>query len=531
MRLVPRWKKLGVALFALAAIAAVGFAAGCGGGGGTSGGGTTAQVATFAYTRTPVTNWDPSVEFAEGVITLHNVYETLLRYDPEKDTFTPILAESYEKSADGKTWTFKIRQGVKFHDGTDLNAEAVKFSIDRTIKLGQGAAFIWAPVKTITVVDPYTVQFDLTYAAPMDLISASAYAAFIVSPTAVNAHPADWLTQGNEAGTGPYMLQSYKPGQQVVLTKFPQYWGGWDGAHYEKAVIQVVSEAATKRQLVTKGDVDITMELPPEDIEALKTDPNVNVVIAPSFQNLFLMMNTQVKPMDNKLVRQAMSYAFPYEDIIKYAMGGLATQGRGPVPLGMWGHGDELFQYTTDIAKAKDLMAQAGITGKTYDVSYVYASGDEAQRKCAELWKANLAQIGINLKIQPGPWEAIWEKAKTTPPPKAQGVFSLYWWPDVTTPYSFVNAFHTEDPPVFNLAYWSDPAYDKLIDAANVESGIDREKATQMFIEAQKPLIDEAVCVFPFDQEYSFVVNKQFGGFVSNPSYAHVVFFYDCYPQ
>jgi peptide/nickel transport system substrate-binding protein len=380
-------------------------------------------------------------------------------------------------------------------------------------------------------VDPYTVAFKLKYPAPMDLISASAYAAFIVSPAAAKGHSANWFTEGNEAGTGPYMLQSYQSGQQVVLTKFPDYWGGWDGKHFEKAVIQVVSESATKRQLVTKGDVDITMELPAEDLQALKSDPNVDVVVAPSFQNLFLMMNTQVKPMDNVLVRQAMSYAFPYEDIIKYAMGDLATQGKGPVPVGMWGHGDSLFQYTTDLTKAKELMAQAGMANKKYDVSYVYASGDETQRKCAELWKANLAQIGINLKIQSGPWQAIWDKAKSTPPAKAQGVFSLYWWPDVTTPFSFLNAFHTEDPAVFNFAYWSDPNYDKMIEQGNVESGVDRAKATQIFIDAQKGLIEQAPAVFPFDQQYSFVVNKKFGGFVSNPSYAHVVFFYDCYPQ
>ena len=501
---------------------------GCGSSGSTGG---AAQVATFAYTRTPVTDWDPAVEFAEGIITLQNVYENLLRYDPAKDTFIPQLATSYTKTADGKTWTFKIRQGVKFHDGTDLNAEAVKYSIERTIKLGKGAAFIWTPVKSINVLDPYTVQFKLKYAAPLDLISASAYGAYILSPTAAKTHAANWFTQGHEAGTGPYMLQSYQPGQQVVLTKFPQYWGGWSGNHFDKAVIQVVSESATKRELVTKGDVDITMELPAEDIHALQKDPRVNVVVALSFQNLFLMLNTKRPPTDNVLVRQAMSYAFPYQDIIKYAMGGFASQGKGPVPVGLWGHGDKLFQYTTDMAKAKQLMAQAGYANKKATVVFLYASGDETQRKCAELWKANLAQIGINLQVQSGPWQAVWDKSKNTPPEKAQGVFSLYWWPDVTDPFSFLNAFHTENPVVFNSAYWSDPQYDKMIDAGRVESGIDRQKAAQTYIDAQKILIDQAVAVFPFDEKYTFVLNKSFKGFVPNPSYAHVVWFYDCYRE
>jgi peptide/nickel transport system substrate-binding protein len=292
-----------------------------------------------------------------------------------------------------------------------------------------------------------------------------------------------------------------------------------------------VSESATKRQLVSKGGVDITMELPAEDIQALQKDPNVRVVVDPSFQNLFLMMNTHVFPLNNVLVRQAMSYAFPYQDIIKYAMGGFAKQGRGPVPDGMWGHGASLFQYTTDMAKAKQLMAQAGLAGKHMTVSYVYASGDETQRKCGELWKENLSQLGIDLAIQPGPWQAIWDKAKSTPPAKAQGIFSLYWWPDVTDPYSFLNAFHTEKPPVFNFAYWYNPKYDGMIDSGHVTSGVNRAKAAAEYVTAQQYLISQAVSVFPFDEEYTFVVNKHLGGFKSNPSYAHVVFFYDLYRQ
>lgn len=521
-----------VLIAVLIAALAIPLVGGCGGGGGTSGSDSgAATVATFAYTRTPVTNWDPAAEFAEGLITLQNVYETLLRYQPEEDTFVPVLATDYSQSEDGLVWTFNIREGVKFHDGTDLDAEAVKFSIERTIELGQGAAFIWGPVKSIDVVDSYTVEFRLKYPAPMDLIASSAYAAYILSPTAAKSNPKTWFTEGNEAGSGPYMLQDYQAGQQVVLTKFPEYWGGWDGKHFDKAVIRVVSEAATKRQLITKGDVDITMELPPEDIDALRTDPNVNVVEGTSFQNLFLMMNTRIKPMDNVLVRQAMSYAFPYDDIIKYATGGLATQGRGPVPAGMWGHGEDLFQYTTDMSKAKQLMEQAGLADQEFTITFVHAPGDETQRKCAELWKTNLKQLGIDLKIQPGPWEAIWEKAKSTPPEKAQGVFSLYWWPDVTTPYSFLNAFRTEDPPVFNLAYWSNPAYDKAIDAGAVEAGIDRDRSAQMAIDAQKALIEAAPAIFVLDQKYGYVINKQFGGFKNNPAYAHVVFFYETYPE
>lgn len=292
------------------------------------------KIAFYAFNSEPILDWDPSVEYSNGIVVLNNIYETLLRYEPLSEEVIPVLATEYSKSDDGLTWTFKIREGVKFHDGTDLNAEAVKISIDRTMELGQGAAFIWDPVEEIVVRDEYTVDFKLTYPAPLDLIASSGYAAFIMSPQAIEANPEDWFSQGNEAGTGPYMLQSFKMGDEVVMTKFDDYWKGWEGDHFDKVVIKKVPETASRRQLVEKGEADVTMELPYEDIEALKGNPAVNVMDVPSFQNLLAFLNTEKAPLDDKLVRQALSYAFPYGDVVEYAMGGYATQGRGSIPAG-----------------------------------------------------------------------------------------------------------------------------------------------------------------------------------------------------
>jgi peptide/nickel transport system substrate-binding protein len=204
------------------------------------------DFAFYAYNSTPVTDWDPSVEFSNGIVSLNNVYETLLRYDPLEDEFIKVLATDYTTSSDGLTWTFYLREGVKFHDGTELNADAVKFSIDRTMEMNMGAAFIWAAVDRINVVDNYTVEFKLKYPAPLDLICSSGYAAFIMSPATVKSHPDSWLTEGNEAGSGPYKLEKYQQERgEVILTWFEDYWGGWEGNHFKKAVIKDVSEAVT----------------------------------------------------------------------------------------------------------------------------------------------------------------------------------------------------------------------------------------------------------------------------------------------
>lgn len=505
---------------------------GCGGG--TSTGknqaDTKPRIAFYAFNSTPILDWDPSVEFSNGVIVLHNVYETLLRYDPLADKLTPVLATGYEKSDDGLTWTFHIRKGVKFHDGTELNAQAVQYSIQRTIDLGKGAAFIWDPVQAINVKDDYTVEFKLKYPAPLDLIAASAYGAFIMSPEAVKSHPNDWLSQGNEAGTGPYKLKSYRLGEEVVLEKFDGYWQGWDGVHFDNVVIKKITETATRRQLVEKGDADITIELPYEDVEALKKNPDVNVAVGPSFENLFMMFNTDKAPLDNKLVRQALSYAFPYDDVVKYSMGNFATQARGAIPYGLWGYGADLFQYRYDLAKAKALLSEAGYADGGFKLVLTYMSGDEAEKRAAELYKAELAKLNIELEIRGMPWEAEWEQAKSPDPHKRQDIFTFYWWPDVASPFTYLfNLFHTQQEILFNLAYWENEEFDKLVDKAAELSGVDRAKAEELFIQAQEILVKEAPALFVYDKQYVRLLRKSFKGYKDNPAYPHVVFFYDTY--
>lgn len=528
---MSRWGKLrilgcvGVAWFFV--VAAV--ITGCGSSGSDKKGDESSKdVAIYAYTSTPVTDWDPAVEYSDGIITLNNVYETLVRYDTAAKKIVPVLATSWEASDDGKTWTFHLREGVKFHDGSVMDAEAVKFSIDRTMELGQGGAFIWDAVESVEAADADTVVITTKYSAPIDLIASSGYAAFVVSPKAATANPKSWFTEGHEAGTGPYMLESYKMGQEVVLTAFSDYWGGWKPEQFDKVLIKKVSETATKRQLVEQGECDVTMDLPAEDIKALDGNPNVQVYDSPSYNQLYFCFDTKAKPLDNKYIRQALSYAFPYENCVKYAAGGFAKQSRGAIPATLWGHGDQLLQYTFDPEKAKELLAKGGYPDGGFKLLLTYLSGDEVEKKCAELYKSELAKLGIELEIRGMPWESMWELGKSTNPDKRQDIFTTYWWPDYTDPFSYMyNLFHTEDEPYFNLSYWSSAKYDQLITKANEQTATDREAAETTYIEAQQILVEEAPAVFALDTNAVFVANKTFKGFSANPAYPRVVFFYD----
>ncbi|MEG6523689.1 ABC transporter substrate-binding protein [Desulfotomaculum sp. 1211_IL3151] len=513
------------AIFALTVIT------GCGGGNKADSGAQKAKIAYYAFNSEPVLDWDPSVEFSNGIVVMNNIYEPLLRFDPMENKVTPVLAEEYTKSEDGLTWVFKLRKGVKFHDGTEMKADAVKFSIERTKELNQGAAYIWDAVQEINIKDDYTVEFKLSYPAPLDLIASCGYAAFIMSPK-VAEQPEDWFSQGNEAGTGPYKLQSTKMGEEVVLTKFDAYWQGWEGNHFDKVIIKKVPETSSRRQLVEKGEADVTIELPYEDVEALKNNANVQIMDAPSFQNLFFCFNTEKEPLNNKLVRQALSYAFPYEDVVKYAMGSYATQAKGPIPYGHWGHGENLFQYKYDLNKAKELLAQAGLPNGGFKLLLTYMSGDEAEKKAAELYKAELAKLNIDLEVRGMPWDSQWEMAKSKDPKNRQDILGMYWWVDYASPYSWLySLFHSEEEVLFNLNYYKNDKFDQLIDDANAKSGIDRAAAEKMYIDAQQMLIEDVPSVFAYDKQYVWVFNKQFKGLKSNAAYPNTIFFYDTYRE
>jgi peptide/nickel transport system substrate-binding protein len=521
-------KKAGVCLIILSMVLCMVLLA-CGGRTqGAAGTGGTEKTVYYAYNSEPVLDWDPSVEFSNGIIVMHNIYETLLRYWPEEDRFDPILATSYDKSADSLTWTFKIRQGVKFHDGTPLNAEAVKFSFDRTIELGMGAAFIWDPVEVINVLDEYTVEFKLKYTAPLDLILAAGYAAFVFSPSAVKSHPDDWLSQGNTAGTGPYTVRSFKMGEEVILQAFEDYWGGWNGNHAKAVYIRRVSENASRRQLIEKGEATFIYSLTPEDHAALRTNPDITVTQSKSFQNMILFINSKKAPLDNPLVRQALSYAVPYSDIIQYVIGGEGAQGRGVIPDGLWGHGDDVFQYNYDLDKAKALLAQAGYPSGGLNLLVTYSSGDEGERRSLELYKSELDKIGVNLEIRSMLWDNQWDTAKSDPTTSAQDILAMYWWPDYASPYSWLlNLYHTEAETMFNFCYYSNPQFDNLIDEGNIISGIDRDEGERLFIEAQKLLLNEAVTIPMYDIQYVRIYRNNFKGYKDNPAYPNVVFFYD----
>jgi peptide/nickel transport system substrate-binding protein len=239
---------------------------------------------------------------------------------------------------------------------------------------------------------------------------------------------------------------------------------------------------------------------------------------------MVFLLNTQKPPLDNVLVRKALNYSFPYDELMERAQG-VFTQSRGAVPEAMWGHCEDCFQYTYDPEKAKELLEEAGYPdGLELVLTF---NGGVGHQWPPEQWAYPAGEIGIDLDLRGMTYSAMWEYAKQDPQ-TAQDITIQQWWPTWVTPYDpLVSLYHCEDPTFLNLAYYCNPEYDEMIDEGNRLTGIDREAAEQLFIDAQHLLIEDAPAVWVMDIAESFAISSDIDGFVNNPAYPGVVFFYD----
>jgi peptide/nickel transport system substrate-binding protein len=478
-----------------------------------------------------VTTWDPVKSFSTEVLYMANLYEPLVYANPPgaSTAFRPGLARSWSKSDGGRTWTFHLRRGVTFHDGEPLTSTAVKDSIEAAAARG-GASFIWAQLKTIDTPDPSTVVVHMKVPSRVDLIASSEDGAWIVCPQALaaSAKDANYFESGKDCGTGPYMLQSYKAGSQVVLAAYPHYWGGWSSTRYQDVVVEITPEAIVQQQMLTSNQVDLATSVPAENLQKLASSGKYNLLVRSTSQNYLAFFNTTRPPLDNVLVRQALSWAIPYSDIVKVGAYGLASQARGPVPKGIFPWTPKTPQYHQDLAKAKALLAKAGHAGGGFSLTLTYAAENQAEARFTPLIKDAFAKIGVKVTLKPILFNQQWALAKGNPK-KAQDMFVLLYWPTYSDAGSdnLYSLFHSSAKPFFNLSYWNSPAYDKLVDSGSAIEGTSVAAAQATFAKALQMLYTQAPGAYLYDAKLALLVPKTLSATNAvNINYPFVTFFY-----
>jgi len=486
------------------------------------------EPSTVIYsTYGDIKDWDPAVAFSLEVMVLANIYEPLVYYDGRKGDgsyLRPGLAESWNVSKDGLIWTFRLRPGVSFHDGEPLTALAAKQSLDRTIALKRGGFYIWDAVESIRAVDELTLEIETRYPAPIDLIASSQYAAYIYSPEAA-AKGTEWFNAGNAAGTGPYRLRQWDRNQQIVLEQNEDYWGGWQEDQIARVIFKIVRESATQVQLLLAGEADFLSLVSVDLVSAFEANEDLRVAYIPSWKNSQFLLNAENYPTSDLNFRKALVHAWDYEVVANDVYAGSAEVARGIIPKSLWGHDAALETPVFDLEKARSYLEASGVLPEDRKITIAYIAASEAYQNSVELFQTNLAKIGIEAELRPGPWGTIWDAAKN--PSTAPNAISMTWWPTYATPSDWLTGlFKTEEPANFNLSYYSNPAYDELVEKGVQAEAADRERAIQYYQEAQRLLIEDAVAVFYADLNERVIHRADLEAVEPNPAY-NTIFFYE----
>jgi peptide/nickel transport system substrate-binding protein len=521
--LMKRSGKAGIALSGASVLLSA-----CGSSSGSGGGSGSAQQLVMTSGATPVT-LDPMLSLdGQSPLLWRCCYESLLRYKGGGITVEPHLAKDYEYNAKSGQLVFHLRDGVKFSDGTVLDAAAVKLNLERQLAVKQGIAYALSAVKSVETPDDHTVVVNTSgYSDGLIDGFASLYGLYMISPKAINDHKQGnnwaqpWL-RSNMVGTGPYVLGSYTLNQQAQFTRNDHYWGGFSGSHFGGVVVQYVDDPSSQQLQLQRGSSQVAFFLPDDDVYAMRNKKNVSVLDQPAFTIYYIGLPCRTGPTADTRVRQAISYGFDYGACNSSILRHTAIQPHGPLPHIFPGYDGSLPQYSYDPARAKKMLAAAGHPGGGFSLKYIYETGYYWKRPVGELFQSNMKDLGISVSIQelsPATWAATLSNKAT-----ADESYGVAWWPSLATPYDFLwTLFATaaQGSAGYNFTYYSNPAYDHLVDQATAEP--DDAKRLALYRKAQQILVEGAPYLFLSDVQFLLPTNPSLKGVVFNPMYLNVV--------
>lgn len=407
-------------------------------------------------------------------------------------TFAPELAESWEFSEDGKSVTFHLRTDAVFHDGRPVTSADVKWSLDRAVSVGgfpstqMGASEMTSPDQFV-IIDEHTIRIDFPRPNSLILANLAVPVPIIINSQLALEHATpddpwalEWVGR-NDAGGGAYRVESWTPGTEIVFARFDE-WKSGVLPEMERVISRQIASAGSRRALLERGDADLSFNLPPRDFAELVAAGELKIIGTPvDAELIYVDMNVTIPPFDNPLVRQAIAYAIPYDDIVETAM-----YGRG---IGMFGGPEDVTTtawpqpspYVYDLDRARALLTEAGFpNGFTTTISYDLSTS-ATREPIALLIQDSLRQIGVTVEINEVPG-ANWY-AQLADKAFPMDIMSFKAWLNYPE-YYFYWTYHGGNNTVFNSMNYQNPALDALVDAARFEP--DRaayEQQVQEFIQ------------------------------------------------
>ncbi|WP_440008950.1 ABC transporter substrate-binding protein [Halomicrococcus sp. SG-WS-1] len=463
----------------------------------------------------------------EGIIS-HTLYDGLAGYSnsfpPEVE---PGLAQDWQVSDDGKTYTLTLQDNAQFHNGDPVTAEDVVFSVERMMRMQRGPSWMWDGVLTpdsATAVDETTVELSLqkVYAPFVSTLPWM----FVVNRNQVTANEQDgdfgdhgdygtqWLEQ-NDAGSGPYSLQNHQTGQRIVMNKHGDWWGQWpDGNTYERVVAQLQMEVSTITGMMNNGQADMTdVWLSVDTYQQLGNNSNISVSNEVTFAPFFVFMNTQVEPLDDINVRKALAYALDYDTALSDVFVG-AEKMVGPLPSAMQYSTDDIPSYTQNMEQARQQLQQSDYNPNDISITYTYVSGLTTERNLGLLMQSNYNPLGIEFEVRKAPWTSIVSQSSNIQSsPQMFPLWSLIQYADPDA--LLYNMWHSSNTNTYNNgSKYENDQVDELLTQARTT--LDDQTREQAYTEVQQILAEDAAALFVCNDVSRWAFNNRVNGFTNN---------------
>lgn len=452
----------------------------------------------------------------------YNIYQGLLRYPPGKTNLVPGLAKSYEISADGKEYTFKLRQGLKFTDGTPFDASAVKWSMDRVIALkGDPSWLVTDFVDHVDVVGKYAVKFVLKNPVAYfpSLVASVPY-----YPLNPKIYPKDKIIRdpselkgGKLVGLGPYKVVSFKRDQEIVMDANPYFYG--EKPKNDRIVIRYFADATTMRLALEKGEIDFAFKtLNPSDINDLEKSVKLQTIKAQGPYIRYICFLCDSPPFKDRVLRQAVAAAVNRPPLLRKVFLGQNAPLYSMVPMGMWSHIDAFKQALGDgnIAKAKNLLKSRGYSETkkfTFDLWYTPSHYGDTEVDMAAVLKDQLEATGMmKVNVKSAEWATYRDNWKN----KVMPAYLLGWYPDYIDPDNYTAAFAGTAGSKGIGINFSDPYWDiKFVDGQTIT---DPEKRADLYEELQTLWTYEVPTVTIFQGMLYLFAQKGIHGIMLSPT-------------
>lgn len=442
---------------------------------------------------------------------MKQIYDTLVVAD-EDMKIGPGLAESY-KQLDPKTWEFTLRKGVKFHNGEELKAKDVKFSLERMLKSNH-VKHIVETIDKVEALEDYKVIVKLKQPFGPILSHLAHTAAAIINEKAVT-EAGDKYGQ-NPTGTGPYKFTSWKSGDRIELEAYAGHYKG--APKVKKVTFRNIVEGTNRAIAVETGEVDMAYDIDPADKDKIKNGSKTTLVEEPSLSMVYIGFNTNKAPFNKKEVRQAINHAVDRDSIIKAVLNGAGEVAGSPIGPKVFGHNTSIKPYAFDKAKAKELLKAAGLENGFKTT--IWTNDNPVRVQIAQIVQAQLKEIGIDVKIDILEWGSYLDRTA-----KGEHDMFILGWVSVTgdADYGLYPIFHSSAKGAAgNRFFYDNKEVDKLLDAGRI--AIDPEARKKEYTKVQEIVINEAPLTSIYYQTQNVGMTKSVKGFRMHPGGHHSLF-------